>query len=187
MRTVKKYKCFFLFLFIVFVSITWYSTGNRRYIDPGVTAPISFLSNGDWWYSEPSIQKWTYGWDKYYILRKFGMAYNPSGVKNPTGYDFSHWQGVIDYFDDQLKLKGWIRGYRDCRNFLAVTEILPFEEENGYVAYQKEGDDNIESSPTICLFVWDLDNDGVPWFNVLLVSINPSFGTREFFIIKNTY
>jgi hypothetical protein len=166
-----------LILGILLCLIGYQVLNMPRYLILPIHSPTNYLPHGDWEYIEYQTRIYTYGHSKFFIYRR---------VDTVSGSHLNSWSGVVEYYDKWLTDHGWVRVDKllPCPYGLLEQDFLP-EGEGGYLEYRLVGADTISlTEQMVCLAIWEVPSPTVPYFRVVLVTVQPSLLTKVLSSIK---
>jgi len=155
-------------VFITLLAVLCYVHYRTQFLEVEIALP----SENEWHYANRSIRVWADD-PKYYIWRSETIVYQ----RAPDNLDTK--EAVVKYIDNQLVEHGWksvhFEVVHPCDPVLPESEFLEWE--STYWAYKQEDwIDYQRGTPTLCLAVWQIENnDG---FHVVVMTQNPSLLTR---------
>jgi hypothetical protein len=144
-----------------------------RFIALPITPPADYYGSGMWINLTYSTRIESIG--RVFMWRREGMVSNGD-------HGNQSWDSIVTYFDDRLKMHGWLRdeNYAPCNIYLPESKFLN-SGQNGYVHYRRAGyivsPDSFQED-LICLAVWvdDSNQDGLPGnFYIVILTARPSW------------
>jgi|WetSurMetagenome_2_1015567.scaffolds.fasta_scaffold114571_1 hypothetical protein len=160
---------------VVICSGLYFALANwPRYYELDVPSPASV----GWYSTEMAIRTWEGGGGSatFFVWRR-DTAVTRCDCDTAPNYD-----SLVAYFDQWLQQHGWERKlYKNatpCPSYMPESEFLTAGK-YAHMLYLQTGSQGIsEKNPFVCLAIWPLDSDPTHGFNIVIMTVGPSFLTE---------